>query len=83
MSNDYDVKPHEWINANQRFAPPPKRGPVIDVPLSKLVGRNIVMGSPEHHKAVRVIADWNRKRGPEDLRPNDYLENEEKVKEMK
>lgn len=55
----------------------------IDVPLSKLVHRDIVIGTPTYKKAVHLINKWNNARSDDDFRSVDYLKNPEKVKELK
>lgn len=82
---EYDVKPNEWISSRQIYATPAKkeREPIVDIPLSKALGKKVVMGTPDHRKVVQVIAGWNRKRGDNDTRPVDYLKDEQKVNELK
>lgn len=59
----------------------PKRN--IDKPLSRLVNRDVVVGTAPHRKAVHLINQWNMARAENDYRSIDYLKDEKKVKQLK
>ena len=92
-----EIKPHEWINAKEAMNPPiKKREPTIDQPLSKAVGKKVVMGTPQYSEAVKLINKWNKqardtdsaddynlKNDPHNWKPIDHLSNPNKVKDLK
>jgi hypothetical protein len=76
---------YNWINSREVLNPKPlpKIEKKIDIPLSKALGRNIVMGTSNHRRAIHLINKWNMSRGEDDLRSIDYLRDPKKVEELR
>lgn len=71
----------QWVNANQRFTPPPpKLALKIDVLISKIIGKTVYMQDP---RLIRLIVKWKRKKKGDDDMPDNYLDDPIKVKELK
>ena len=69
-----------WINANQRFTPPPKLEPKIDVLISKIIGKTVYMQDP---RLTRLIVKWKREKKGDDDTPDNYMSDPLKIKELK
>ena len=81
-----DIRQEEWINAAKAMnepLPPRDRTPRVDIELSKVVGRKIVMNTPDHRKAIGQIVKWNKTRDPEDNTPSNHYQDPQKVEALK
>ena len=73
-------EPMQWINANTRFVAPPKLEPKIDVLISKIIGKTVYMQDP---RLTRLIIKWKREKKGDDDTPDNYMQDEKKIKELK
>ena len=77
-----NLKASDFVNANERFSLRQKLTPKVDEAVSKVVGKNILARDP---RLIALIAKWKmQKRKPDsDLRPDNFLNDPEKVKELR
>ena len=76
---------YNWINYRDVMRPQIKITPKkerVDVPLSKAVGKEVLMGTTPHRKAIHLIAKWSANRDENDFRPLDYTKNPDKLKQL-
>ncbi|MCH7536055.1 MAG: hypothetical protein IH948_10025 [Bacteroidetes bacterium] len=78
---DYSFNPKDAINANDRFRiGGEKRKPNIDVAVSKLVGKTILATDS---KLIGIITKWKAGKDQYSTQPDDFLNDPDKVKELK
>ena len=53
MSDDFTNI--EWTNVRERFAPPKRLEPQIDIPITKAVGFKVFLGDP---RVIKVIIKY-------------------------
>lgn len=74
----------DWINYKDaqmpKIKPKDKR---VDIALSKAVGKEVLMGTTPHRKAVHLFAKWSANRDEEDERSIDYTKDPEKLRQLK
>lgn len=72
-----DIKPEEWIRPGQ-FTPKPRREPLADPDVSKIVGRRVNTNDP---KLVNLVNKWRLNKDPN--QPDNFLKDPVKIKELK
>jgi len=79
---DYTINPQEVINLRAMNAPPPPREPKIDKLVSEKVGKDIKVTDS---KLIKLVTKWKQEenKGDESKINSNYLEDPEKVKELK
>lgn len=70
----------EYINARQRFAPPPRLEPQIDEVVSKIVGKKIYLQDP---RLIKLIIKWKGSKPSDSMQPDNFLSDATKVAELK
>ena len=82
-ASEYQVNWSE-VAAQSRTShvPKPKPAPKVDETVSRVVGRNVLTNDP---KLIKLVNNWrmNRQRSLDDLRNDNFLQDSEKVKELK
>ena len=76
------IKQDELINLREMDMPPQKKAPRIDVPVSEIVGKEIRTTDP---RLIKLITKWKQEenKGESVTVTSNYLEDEEKIKELK
>lgn len=69
----------EFINARERFAPPPRTEPKIDEAVSKVVGKPVRVSDP---RLIKTVMGWKGNKPNDSTVPDDYLRNPEKIREL-
>lgn len=77
---DFD-NPKDIVNAREAFMPPvqPKREPVIDLAVSKIVGKDIKVNNP---KLISIITKWKLAKGNDETQDN-FLDDPKKQEELR
>lgn len=78
-----DIKPNEWINANTIHSNFKKSiKPPVDVEVSKIVGKQVLAQDP---RLIALIVKWKQKqhKAEDDFTPDNNLNNQEFIKELK
>lgn len=71
----------KYINANERFMPPQKLVvPKVDEVISKIVGKKVFTQDPN---LLKLIVKYKAGKKDDDLRPDNFLENPNFIKELK
>ena len=82
--NDKPINPwNNPINANEAFRPPLKQKapPAIDKEVSKIVGREVRVNDP---RLIKAVLNWKSAKGnPNGDKPDNYLQDSVKVKDLK
>ncbi len=74
-----DLQNVEWINYREARKPAPRMEPQIDAVISRLVGRKIYQQDP---RVMKLICKWKKGKDPDSMVPDNFLEDERKVKEL-
>jgi hypothetical protein len=72
-------QPIEWISARERLCPSVKPETPIDKAVSDIVGKPIKVNNPD---LIRLVAKWRKAKGDSD-EPDNFLQDEEKIRELK
>ena len=72
----------DWAAANFRYQlrPQPKIEPEIDEVISGIVGQKIYQSDP---RLIRLIVKWRKDKPFDSLEPDNFLQDEHKIKELK
>lgn len=78
------IKDINWndpsINARIRVIPPQKMEPPIDEVISHIVGKKIYQQDP---RLFKLILKWKKEKPQDSMEPDNFLENENFIKELK
>ena len=75
-----DLSKLDFINARERFVPPPKLEPKIDEEISKIVGKKIYQLDP---RLLKLIIKWKKGKPQDSMEPDYFLSDPRKIKELK
>ena len=75
-----DIQPSEWINARERFIPPPKLEPPVDEIVSGIVGKKIYTHDP---RLIKLVVKWKKGKSQDSMEPDNFLQNPLFIKELK
>jgi len=71
----------EWRRSNFRYRSAPiKFEPVIDEPITKVVGHKVFQRDP---RVIKLIMKWKRNKPLDSQEPDNFLQNPNFVKELK
>lgn len=70
----------EYINARERFLPRRSLEPMIDEPISRLLGIKVLAHDP---RVIKLIVKWRRNKPMDSLEPDNFLDNPHFVEELK
>lgn len=78
---DWNFKPEDIINANERFLPiiKKKKPPLIDPEVKRATGLNIPVNDP---KLINLIVKWKKQKNNDETMDN-FLKDPKKIEELK
>ena len=74
-----EIREEDLINVNERFVPKPKIKQPVDIIVSKLVGKTVLVNDP---RLLRLVVRWKAARPKDETIPDNFLDDPKKAAKL-